>query len=448
MSSLFTSGQSARRLLLLTSARVRPSQHPIPSAPPSIILPHSVQGIKRRQYAIKLNTARPPPTPSSPPPPPTTSASKLSARGVQEEPPRWIFSPADVPPLPEWIHGLESLNNSELSPMQCMEAAQRYVSTATQYESSWRPRLEKDYGLSPYLLHWLGIVLMSANTAPRWRLGTHMLRSASELGYTPSTLTLVRIFTSMSGDMAAKAAKSKIYIEADKRFQQLLNKGTDPDALTLQGLILAKSGGKDRSRRALEAFERAEKAWEVRAGAEGSKPADSGETSSSSSSSSSSSQDTSGGTPNSVSARAEGPGAEEEVSLPPPREPRWEWEISSVLGRAGILQKQGRADEAVALYRLAALELDNPTGFWNLAQLVEGPRDSPERRTYLLKAATSGITAACRELGALEKMVAEREGLSREKREEREKMSREWFRLADGEELKSIQDEAMDDETV
>ncbi|KUI64731.1 hypothetical protein VM1G_00245 [Cytospora mali] len=440
MSSLFTSGQSARRLLLLASGRVRPSQHPIPPTSTSITLP---QGIKRRKYAIKLNTARPPPTPSSPPSPATPSASKLSARGVQGEPPRWIFSPADVPPLPEWIHGLESLNNSELSPMQCMEAAQRYVSTATQYESSWRPRLEKDYGLSPYLLHWLGIVLMSANTAPRWRLGTHMLRSASELGYAPSTLTLVRVFTSMSGDMAAKAAKSKIYMEADKRFQQLLNKGADPDALTLQGLILAKSGGKDRSMRALEAFERAEKAWEVRAGAEGSKPADSGEISSSSSSPP---HDTSGGNPNGVSGGAEGPDAEE-VSLPPPREPRWEWEVSSVLGRAGILQKQGRAGEAVALYRVAALELDSPAGFWNLAQLAGGPRDSPERRTYLLKAATSGVTDACRELGALEKMVAGREGLSKEKREEREKMSREWFRLADGEELKSIQDEAMDDET-
>ncbi|ROW12459.1 hypothetical protein VMCG_00480 [Cytospora schulzeri] len=309
--------------------------------------------------------------------------------------------------------------------MQCMEAAQRYVSTATQNESSWRPRLEKDYGLSPYLLHWLGIILMSGNTPSRWRLGTHMLRSASELGYAPSTLTLMRVFTSMSGGNAAKAAKSKIFLEADKRFQQLVNRGTDPDALTLQGLILAKSGGKDRNRRALDVFERAGKAWEARTNAEASKSADMAP-------------------PSHDGGGEKGPNPDE-VTLPPPREPRWEWEISCVLGQASILQRQDRAAEALALYRVAALELDNPVGFWNLAQLMGGPRDAPERRTYLLKAAISGVTEACRELGGLEKMAAGKEGLSKDKREEHEKMSQEWFRLADGDELKSIQDEAMSD---
>lgn len=269
---------------------------------------------------------------------------------------------------------------------------------------------------------------MSGNTASRWRLGTHMLRSASELGYDPSTLTLVRVFTSMSGANAGKAAKSKIFMEADKRFQQLVSRGADPDALTLQGLILAKSGVKDRNRRALEVFERAGKAWEAKKTAAGaSRHADAAAPT----------QDGSGG--------GEEGSDPEEVSLPTPREPRWEWEISCVLGQAGILQRQGRASEALALYRVAALELDNPVGFWNLSQLMGGPRDSPERRTYLLKAAISGVTDACRELGELERMAAGREGLPRQKREEHEKMSQEWFRLADGDELKSIQDEAMSD---
>lgn len=322
------------------------------------------------------------------------------------------------------------LGRTDLTPMQCMEAAQRYVSTATQNESSWRPRLEKDYGLSPYLLHWLGIVLMSGNTASRWRLGTHMLRSASELGYAPSTLTLVRVFTSMTGANAGRAARSKIFIEAERRFQQIVTKGADPDALTLQGLIIAKSGGRDRDGRALEAFERAEKAWEAKAaaGASKKKPADAAAPP----------QDRGGG------GGGEDPGPDE-VSLPAPREPRWEWEISCVLGQAGILQRHGRAAEALALYRVAALELDNPVGFWNLSRLMGGPRDAPERRTYLLKAAISGVADACRELGELEGMAAGREGLPRREREEHEKMSQEWFRLADGHELKSIQDEAMSD---
>lgn len=274
---------------------------------------------------------------------------------------------------------------------------------------------------------------MSGNSAPRWRLGTHMLRSASELGYAPSTLTLVRVLTSMSPAMAAKAARSKIFVEAEGRFQQLLRRGTDPDALTLQGLILARSGGKERNRRALEAFARAGEAWEAsRADAEGTKTPE-GTSTTTTTSSSGGGEEVSDADP-------------QVVSLPPPREPRWEWEISSVLGRAGILEGQGRAGEAAALYRVAALELDSPAGFWNLARLDGGPRDSPERRTYLLKAAISGVTEACRELGALEGMAAARGDLSAAERGEHEKMSREWLRLADGEELKSIQDEAVSDE--
>lgn len=275
---------------------------------------------------------------------------------------------------------------------------------------------------------------MSGNTAPRWRLGTHMLRSASELGYDPSTLTLMRVFTSMSGENARKAAKSKIFIEADRRFQQLVNEGVDPDALTLQGLILVNSASKDRNRRALEAFEKAGKAWEAKANAAASRsagaaaPAPGG-----------------GSADHGGPAGGEGRGPDE-VRLPAPREPRWEWEISCVLGQAGILQRHGRGGEALALYRVAALELDNPAGFWNLARLMGGPRGSPERRTYLLKAAISGVADACRELGELERLAAGGEGLPRGRREEHEKMSREWFRLADGDELKTIQDEAMADD--
>lgn len=151
MSSLLTSGQPARRLLLSTAAgRVRPSQHAIPSisSPSTSIIPtppSSHQPVRRRQYATKISPVRPPPP--APPPPPissTSPASKLSARGgPEEEAPRWIFSPADVPLLPEWAHGLETLGNTTLTPMQCMQAAQRYVSVATQHESHWRPRLEK-----------------------------------------------------------------------------------------------------------------------------------------------------------------------------------------------------------------------------------------------------------------------------------------------------------------
>lgn len=245
-----------------------------------------------------------------------------------------------------------------------------------------------------------------------------MLRSASELGYDPSTLTLIRIFSSVPAAMQKKAAASKMFIDADARFQRLLKKGTDPDALTLQGMILAKQGNQSHERLALDSFRKAEKAWEAKAQSSATPRASS-----------------------SQSFSVEKAADPDYVSLPEPREPRWEWEVTWALGQAKILQKQKRTEEARDLYHVAALELDNPQGFWNLSCLMDGPRDSPERRTYLLKAAISGVQEACRELGVLEKMAAEREGLAEKDKANREMMSQEWFRLADGEDLKSIQNE-------
>ncbi|KAJ0109291.1 hypothetical protein J7T55_009623 [Diaporthe amygdali] len=343
--------------------------------------------------------------------------------------------PPSSPPI-SFINGIskvicesiEGLGAQHLTPLQCVDAAQRYVSAATQHESSWRPRLEKDFDLPVSLLHWIGILLISDSSAVRWRLGTHMLRSASELGYDPSTLSLVRIFSSVPLGMQKKVASSKIYIDANARFQKILRQGTDPDALTLQGIILAKSGVKSQEKQALDLFRRAEKAWELKAksSAQGDHGAQAGATSH---------------TSDTQSFNIKKGAIPDYVSLPEPRTPRWDWEVSWALEQGKILQRQDRHKEARALFRVAALELDNPQGFWQLACLMDVPQDSPERRTYLLKAAISGVQEACRELGLLEKMAAEKTGLGEKDRTDREMMSREWFRLADGEDLKLIQDE-------
>jgi hypothetical protein len=248
-----------------------------------------------------------------------------------------------------------------------------------------------------------------------------MLRSASELGYDPSTLTLVRLLSSVPLAMQSKATESKIFKDANARFQRLLRNGTDPDALTLQGIILTKQGTQSHDKQALDSFRRAETVWETKARPSAASQANQ----------------------RASFAVQKGAGAEY-LSLPEPREPRWEWEVTWALEQAKILQKQNRTTEARELYGVAALELDNAMGFWNLARLLGGPRDSPERRTYLLKAAISGVQEACRELGELEKMAADREGLSDKERADRKLMSQEWFRLAGGEDLKSVQDE--DDE--
>lgn len=135
MSSLVAPGQSARRLFLSFTSPCTISHHK-PLHPAYTLSSLSVHKPRNRYFAQKIRPARPPARPS-----PSPSASpRLSAKG--DEPPRWIFSPSDVPPIKDWTNGIEGLGAKHLTPLQCMEAAQSYVSAATQHESSWRPRLE------------------------------------------------------------------------------------------------------------------------------------------------------------------------------------------------------------------------------------------------------------------------------------------------------------------
>lgn len=259
-----------------------------------------------------------------------------------------------------------------------------------------------------------------------------MLRSASELDYTPSTITLVRIFRTIPAEKFEQAAKSKLYKAANARFKAIVREGADPDALTMQGLTYANAGGK---KKALDMFRRATKAWE--------EPGQRKE--------SSDAVDLGAKEPKAPAA-VRSPGIDglhdsseagraaeaDNYVLPEPREPRWAWEVSCVMGQADILHSQGDAREAERLYRVAAVELDNPRAFLQLAKLMDGPRDSPERRTYLLKAAVSGELDACREMGKLETMAAAQEGLSDKERAEHNMIGKEWFRLADGKDLAAI----------
>ncbi|CAN8097026.1 unnamed protein product [Discula destructiva] len=298
-----------------------------------------------------------------------------------------------------------------------------------------------EHKLSPYLLHWTGLALISANTEARWRLGTHMLRSASELGYMPSTLTLVRIFRSMPPHVFERASSTIMYRDANARFEKGLADGTDPNAFTLQGIIYAKTGD---DAKAMAMFIQATKAWQKAGRGE---KAPNGRIKNKSNG-----EDTQKPAATADGDTIDGPSdaaSNREFALPPPREPRWEWEISSVLEQAKIFAKDPRtAAKAEKMFRVAALELDNPHGFLMLAKLMGGPRDTPERRTYMLKAAISGEAEACREMGMLEKLAAAKTTNAKE-RAEHATLSKEWFRLAEGEDLSAyVKAEDIDDGNV
>lgn len=146
MSSLITSGPARR--LLCHGCRQKYGN----TAPWRALCGPDNAAVGRRPYAKVIRpTQRPPkashPRPKTPAAPPTLSrVPKLSAKsipGAGLEPERHIFSARDVPALPQWTSSLDNLGNGDLTAMQCMEGAQRYVAVATQHESLWRDKLEQ-----------------------------------------------------------------------------------------------------------------------------------------------------------------------------------------------------------------------------------------------------------------------------------------------------------------
>lgn len=160
MSSLHPNGPAKR--LLCSACRLRIETPLVISIRREGYFPgYDTQG--KRQYATKrlsplARTAKPPsPKPTSPrktaPPssPAPTHASRILAQDNRQSdrgPARLLFSAQDLPPLKEWVNSLEGFGNKDLTPLECVDGARRYISVATQYESQWRPKLEKGKRLS------------------------------------------------------------------------------------------------------------------------------------------------------------------------------------------------------------------------------------------------------------------------------------------------------------
>ncbi|KAK4099064.1 hypothetical protein N658DRAFT_517665 [Parathielavia hyrcaniae] len=187
-------------------------------------------------------------------------------------------------------------------------------------------------------------------------MALHMLMTASSLGYTPSTLSLMNTLLSQRPSSFSKTRARLRDVES--RFKRLLRTENNPDAMTLQGRLILKEGGS--SLEALNYFNRA-----IEAG----RPKSSNPSSSSSNEPSPSS------------------------SSPRPRPPRWTFEGSCYLNRGSILLQQRKPDQAAAAFRVAALELGLAEGYVQLAKLLP---PAEERETYLMSAAQAGHVEACR----------------------------------------------------
>ena len=100
----------------------------------------------------------------------------------------------------------------------------------------------------------------------------------------------------------------------------------------------------------------------------------------------------------------------------------------ALVNEGRLLQKQNDMNGAEEVFRRAALELDEPSGYFYLSQL-QTP-GSPQREEYLLKAASSGIIEACHNLGALELAKEEKKQEVKPGSKIDYRMAVEWFTLA------------------
>lgn len=250
-----------------------------------------------------------------------------------------------------------------------------------------------DHGIDQYTLHYAGLSLLGGEIGPSWRLGLHMLQTASDLDYVPSTLTLISLVAKTDPD------SNTSFPNVMPRFDKIVRSGRNPDALTLQGILLRRQ---QQGTEALAYFDRAIKA------AAGTGTGDSAKLS-----------ETTEIDDSSVSAGD---------STATERVPRWSLEASCYLERGRLFLQEGRKEAAEASFRVAALELDTTEAYLELAQLL--PEGMQAREDCLLKAAVSLNQKACLLLGEAELQKAQEADPSDARKRDHQTKASEWFHLA------------------
>lgn len=278
---------------------------------------------------------------------------------------------------------LATLGPPDLTLEQCLEAIKLYCDGAPKRDLAWAKRLINETNITPYTLHYLGIMLAYPYTNPTNDLGWNMLVTTHTLDYIPSTLQLILHLEQTN----PRASRPKDFRppapvrSAIARHQALVRAARDPSALALHAHLLLIAGNK---KSAADAFD---KAWRV-------------------------------GT--SITQ----PPAPAAITLP--RKPRWLMEGTCHLVRGQRMLEQGRTAEAEACVRAAALELDQPQAYAALAKVATDPA---ERAEFALKAAMGGVRSACESMARAEAKAAEEPGLSAAERTTRALMAREWGML-------------------
>lgn len=204
-------------------------------------------------------------------------------------------------------------------------------------------------------MHWTALQLLQ-HPIKNTKLAAYILRTAAEFDYDPSVIAFVRFFQESLGEPSSRQARIFLQPITD-RFTKLVKEGRNPDALTLQALIELSKGKRDK---ALSHFNRA-----IVAAASGNNifaPALTKH--------------------DHLNSRMVGPSTDSQ------REPRWCSEAECYYHLGVIQAHRGHLEAAEASFRVGALELDDARSYLELAKLL--PKESPEHRAHLIKAAISG----------------------------------------------------------
>ncbi|KAK0722515.1 hypothetical protein B0T26DRAFT_641055 [Lasiosphaeria miniovina] len=263
-----------------------------------------------------------------------------------------LFMSVDVSPLEFWEQRVAEELPEGLTGHKCYNTTIAYCSLATRRGSTWKGKLKAEHGIDNYTLHYTAILQLFGSSRQK-RLGFHMLETASDLGYGPSTMVIYRMLL-QTKDLN-NGPQAKLFKVIEPRFRQLLqgSGGRDLNALTLQGMMLRRIGDDDK---ALQFFDQALVYGEAEA-------------------SLNSSPETAA------------------TSAGQKRLPRWDLEASCHLGRGRILLKENILKPAEAAFRVAAFELDNEMACLELAKML--PVNSPERMECILKVGQTGDPRTC-----------------------------------------------------
>jgi tetratricopeptide (TPR) repeat protein len=110
-----------------------------------------------------------------------------------------------------------------------------------------------------------------------------------------------------------------------------------------------------------------------------------------------------------------------------PRDVSIDAEIGNSLVQQGnMCYRDGKKEEARAYFKKAALEFDNPEGYFKFALLI--PDEDSLKETYLLKAASSRVNGAAVEVARLYTRMADLHASS-EKGQHARILANEWLKL-------------------